>query len=330
MIIGLTGRNASGKGEAANYLKEMGFLYFSLSDEIREELLTRGQEISRKNLIETGLCLRKTCGFDILAQRVLKKISMSENYIVDSFRNPAEVEYFRKVKNFYLILVQADEKVRFERIKNRRRENDPETFEDFIKYEQKELISSDPANQQILETEKMADFTAENNSTREHLHEQIRNILKEISKRLVRPGWDEYFMQIADVVAMRANCLKRRVAAIVVKDKRIIATGYNGTPKGVKNCTDGGCPRCGEFSSSGTRLSECFCSHAEENAIVQAAYHGVSVRSATIYTTFSPCLICTKMIINSGIEEVVYKSKYLMGEDSIRLLKEAGLKVRQV
>tara|TARA_B100001013_G_scaffold328509_1_gene242289 strand:+ start:302 stop:790 length:489 start_codon:yes stop_codon:yes gene_type:complete len=145
-----------------------------------------------------------------------------------------------------------------------------------------------------------------------------------------RPGWDEYFMKIAEVVALRSNCVKRKVAAIVVKDRRIISTGYNGTPRGVKNCNEGGCPRCNSETKSGTRLDECLCSHAEENSITQAAYHGTTINGATLYTTMSPCLMCAKMIINGGIAEVVYNEEYTLGETSLNLLREAGIASRQV
>jgi dCMP deaminase len=137
-------------------------------------------------------------------------------------------------------------------------------------------------------------------------------------------------MNIARVVASRSNCVKRKVGSVIAIDRRIISTGYNGTPRGVRNCSDGGCPRCAGVAESGTRLDECLCSHAEENAIVQSAYHGVSVRGGTIYTTFCPCLICTKMILNSGISEVVYGSDFPLGEVSLGLFREAGLKVRQL
>jgi dCMP deaminase len=117
---------------------------------------------------------------------------------------------------------------------------------------------------------------------------------------------------------------------VIVSDRRIISTGYNGTPRGVRNCNEGGCPRCAGGAPAGTRLDECLCSHAEENAITQAAYHGARLRGAVLYTTFCPCLICTKMIINAGIDEVVYGSDFPLGEVSIGLFREAGLKVRRI
>lgn len=143
-----------------------------------------------------------------------------------------------------------------------------------------------------------------------------------------RPSWDQYFMDIAQMVAARSNCSRRQVAAVLVRDCRIISTGYNGTPRGVRNCSDGGCPRCNSDTPSGHGLHECLCSHAEENSIVQAAYHGIAVKGATLYTTFSPCLQCAKMIINAGIVEVVYHQRYSIDDVSTRLLKEAGVIIR--
>ena len=143
-----------------------------------------------------------------------------------------------------------------------------------------------------------------------------------------RPDWDEYFMEIANVVALRSNCSRRHVAAVIVKDRRIISTGYNGTPRGIRNCNEGGCPRCSSHTPSGTNLTECLCSHGEENAIVQAAYHGICVKDSTLYTTFSPCLLCAKMIIHAGIKEVVYKERYSIDDTSKRILKDAGVKLR--
>jgi len=145
-----------------------------------------------------------------------------------------------------------------------------------------------------------------------------------------RPGWDEYFMNIALVVATRSNCSRRHVAAVIVKERQIVSTGYNGTPRGIKNCDEGGCPRCASDVPSGGNLGECICSHAEENSIVQAAYHGVSVKGGTIYTTYSPCLLCAKMIINSGIKEVVYLNTYKFNELAQSLFEQAGVIIRAI
>ena len=145
-----------------------------------------------------------------------------------------------------------------------------------------------------------------------------------------RPDWDAYFLDIAHVVAKRSNCCRRQVAAVIATDRRIISTGYNGTPRGIRNCFEGGCPRCANDGESGADLTECVCAHAEENAIVQAAYHGISVRGGTLYCTISPCLMCTKMIINAGLVEVVFEGEYRFSEQAMALFKEAGVACRQI
>jgi dCMP deaminase len=145
-----------------------------------------------------------------------------------------------------------------------------------------------------------------------------------------RPDWDHYFMDIAMSVAKRSNCSRRQVAAIIVKDNWIISTGYNGTPRGLKNCFEGGCPRCSSEVKSGGNLETCICNHAEENAIVSAAYHGISTKGGKLYTTFSPCLLCTKMIINAGIESVIFLAKYTLDNLPQQLLQTAGVKLKQL
>ena len=145
-----------------------------------------------------------------------------------------------------------------------------------------------------------------------------------------RPGWDIYFMDIARVVARRGNCRRRQVAALLVRDRRIISTGYNGTPRGVRNCCEGGCARCASDAPSGSGLGECVCCHAEENAITQAACHGIAVQGAVLYSTLSPCLICAKMIINAGITEVIYAEEYEFSRQTRALFKEAGVKCRRL
>jgi dCMP deaminase len=137
-------------------------------------------------------------------------------------------------------------------------------------------------------------------------------------------------MSIARVVARRGNCRRRQVAAVIVKDRRVIATGYNGTPRGVRNCFEGGCRRCASDAPSGANLDECICAHAEENAITQSAYHGIGVRDSVLYCTLSPCLQCARMIVNAGIREVVYEDVYEFSRQTRALLREAGVRCRRL
>jgi len=143
-----------------------------------------------------------------------------------------------------------------------------------------------------------------------------------------RPSWDEYFLEIAKIVAKRSTCLRRSVGAILVKDKRILATGYNGAPSNIRHCLEVGCIRESKKIPSGERHELCRGIHAEQNLIIQAAYHGVSISNSTLYCTNFPCSICAKMIINAGIERIVYLEGY-PDNLSEELIKEAGIMVEK-
>ncbi len=139
-----------------------------------------------------------------------------------------------------------------------------------------------------------------------------------------RPDWDTYFMDFARLAERRSSCLRRRVGAVVVKDRMVMATGYNGSPKGVSHCEVSGCLRQQLGVPSGQRHELCRGLHAEQNAIIQAAYHGVSIRGGTMYCTFRPCIICVKMIINAGLERVVFLGDY-PDDLATAVAAEAGL-----
>jgi len=144
-----------------------------------------------------------------------------------------------------------------------------------------------------------------------------------------RPSWEEYFMDIAILVAKRSTCLRRAVGALIVKDKRILATGYNGAPTGIRHCVEVGCLRETLNIKSGQRHELCRGIHAEQNAIIQAAYHGAPIKDASLYCTNLPCSICTKMIINAGIRKIYYQEGYA-DELSKDMLAEAEIEVIQL
>ena len=139
-----------------------------------------------------------------------------------------------------------------------------------------------------------------------------------------RPAWDEYFVEMLGTIKKRSTCLRRQVAAIIVKDKRIIATGYNGAPRGVAHCEQTGCLRTERNIPSGERHEICRGTHAEQNAIIQAAVHGVSIAGSEIYITDSPCILCSKMLINAGVKKIIFCSEY-PDALSLQLLEEAGV-----
>ncbi|MFH1453509.1 MAG: AAA family ATPase [Armatimonadota bacterium] len=173
MVIGITGRNCSGKGELAEYLKKKGFIYYSLSDEIREELSLRNIPESRETLIQMGNKLRGDFGPSVLADRLLSKINKDKDYVIDSIRNPAEVASLRSIDNFTLVEIRADDKIRHERMCSRHRQGDAVSFEEFTAYEKREINNTDPVKQQVDKTIELADHVIENNSGLEELYKKI-------------------------------------------------------------------------------------------------------------------------------------------------------------
>lgn len=143
-----------------------------------------------------------------------------------------------------------------------------------------------------------------------------------------RPGWNDYFMRITQLVASRSTCLRRQVGALLVKDRQILATGYNGVPRGITHCDVTGCLRDQLKVPSGERHELCRGLHAEQNAIIQAAGHGVNISGATLYCTDSPCIICSKMLINAGVREIFYARGY-PDQLSLQMLDEAGVNYHQ-
>lgn len=142
-----------------------------------------------------------------------------------------------------------------------------------------------------------------------------------------RPTWDKYFLEMANLVAKRSTCLRRSVGAVIVKDKRILATGYNGAPSGLKHCVDVGCLRQKLNIPSGERHELCRALHAEQNALIQASLYGIGVKDSVLYATNQPCVICAKMLINAGIKEIIISSGY-PDKMAMDFLKQAKIKVR--
>lgn len=143
-----------------------------------------------------------------------------------------------------------------------------------------------------------------------------------------RPSYDEYFMEMASVVSKRSTCLRRKVGAILVKDRHILSTGYNGAPKGFRHCIDVGCVRQDMDIRSGERHELCRGLHAEQNAIIQAAVFGISISGSVLYCTNTPCVVCVKMLINAGVKEIIYAGDY-PDELAKKMLEESHIKIKR-
>jgi dCMP deaminase len=328
MIIGVTGAKASGKGEVAELFKRKGFIYTSLSDRVREEATARGMiNYTTKDLQDVGNDLRERFGNGVLVMRTLKMVEKGKNYVIDGIRNIGEIEELKKEKDFFLIAVDAPQKKRFERLIKRGRSSDPKTLPEFLLMDDRDRGKEElNSGQQVEKCMIQAEFKIDNNGTLEELNKKADEILRAIIKR---PTWDEYFMKMASLVAERSTCLRHNVGAVIVKGKRVMTTGYNGAASGQKDCIALGCLRNELGIPSGTRHEICRAIHAEQNAIIQAGVHGTNISEATLYCTHTPCMICAKMIVNSGIKEVISYQDYA-DEEARKFLETSGVRLRKM
>ncbi|MDD4983907.1 MAG: AAA family ATPase [Candidatus ainarchaeum sp.] len=325
MILGVTGFFASGKDTVGEYLRKKGFEVHSCSDIIREECKTRGIELTRDNLQKVGNELRENFGAGILAERLVGRILDKKHYVIESLRNPKEIDVFRKLPGFYLIFVSASPEVRYDRAKKRNKEMEHTTsLESFLESEKKELKNKDESAQQLLECKEMADYVLDNDSTIENLEQNLDDLMLQIQIRnRDKPNWDAFFLNIAKEHALRGDCLSARMGAVITVDNTIVSSGYTGAPRKTKDCYKRGyCIRRKMKVTSGQRYELCASVHAEQNAIINAARNGMKILGGTMYLYSEksyhgiiepidafPCFICKKMIINTGLSKVVCSTK---------------------
>ena len=160
------------------------------------------------------------------------------------------------------------------------------------------------------------------------LHSHLASLSLSSSQRL-RPSWDTYFLSLCTLASLRSNCMKRRVGAVLVRNNRVLSTGYNGTPRGLINCADGGCSRCNGAAAGGTALDECLCLHAEENALLECGRERGGAEGTVLYCNTCPCLRCAVKIVQTGVREVVYQLAYSMDDRSRMIFQEANVLFRQ-
>ncbi|KAK8869968.1 hypothetical protein IAR55_000538 [Kwoniella newhampshirensis] len=273
--------------------------------------------------------------------------------VTTDLRSYEDIEPFMKRPFFLLVSVDGPLRVRYEREKARlsAREGHTMTLEEFVDNHDTLLNGSLPSTittsssslgsigaPTTLSHHPQTDFRR----TLSLAHISICNNFPDVSalhwyldrldlldEERLRPGWDTYFMTLASLASHRSNCMKRRVGALLVRSKRILSTGYNGTPRGTRNCNQGGCRRCNGSARGGEALDECLCLHAEENALLEAGRERIGDDSV-IYCNTCPCLRCSVKIVQCGVREVVYNQSYSMDEASAVILKEGGVILRQL
>ncbi len=332
MIIGITGTLGAGKGTIVEYLLKKGFKHYSVRDFLVEEIVKRGIESNRENMVLVANDLRAKFGPSCIVEELYKKAkSDGGDCVIESLRCPGEVEALKGKKDFVLFAVDADIETRYTRIFERASETDRISFDEFVVQEQKEMSSSDPNKQNLRRCIEMADYKFKNDWTISELHEKVEKVLEKISgvKKHVRPTWDEYFMEICRAVAKRGTCDRGRSGCVIVRGKQVLVTGYVGSPVGLPHCDDVGHQFENTIHEDGVERAHCIrITHAEQNAICQAAKLGIPINGATLYCKMEPCPVCAKMIINSGIKRVVCEKRYQSGAQS--LMEEAGILVEEI
>ncbi len=333
MKIGVTGTFCSGKDSFAEYLKNKGFEHFSLSNIIREEADKQGIFKSRESLWKLGNVLREKEGSGVLAKRAIAKMSENKDYIITSIRNPLEVKELASTKDFVLIKMDAPVEIRFKRILDRggdRKEDDPKTFQEFLEKENREMKSDIDSGQNIKNCMDMAKFSIINDGTLEELYKKIDELIPILRESIShkRPNWDEYFMELAMVVGKRGTCSRGRSGCVIVKNKRVMTTGYVGAPPGLVHCDEIGHWFKKTIHEDGSVTQHCIRTvHAEANAVAQAAKHGINIEGATLYCNMEPCLDCTKLLISSGIKRIVCNKRYHAAKETREMLEEAEIKL---
>ena len=251
------------------------------------------------------------------------------NYVTTFIHNESIVDALARRPFFILVHVEAPISVRWQRFKDRCASASltPPTLEQFVLRNDAHLYDSATGLATLASRAQIV--LLNNTKSLSTLHTSLDNLNLTDPDRL-RPNWDTYFMTLASLAARRSNCMRRSVGCVLVRSKRVISTGYNGTPRNITNCNEGGCPRCNTPSSSanGAGLATCLCIHAEENALLEAGRDRVS-EGAVLYCNTCPCLTCTIKIVQVGITEVVYSQSYYMDAQAAKVFLEAGVKLRQ-
>jgi dCMP deaminase len=254
-----------------------------------------------------------------------------EHWVLTDIYDDATIESLLRRPFFMLISVDAPVTQRYQRFSDRcqRRSIPPPPLSTFVTWSDASLYGPAPDSHGTAHLSSRAHMHILNNFPTVSAFHTALSTLSIVSTARLRPSWDAYFMTLASLAAQRSNCMKRRVGCVLVShNNRVISTGYNGTPRGIRNCNDGGCARCNVGPGAGAGLSTCLCLHAEENALLEAGRERIRDGSV-LYCDTCPCLTCSVKITQVGITEVVFSQSYNMDTETAAIFKEAGVKLRQ-
>lgn len=346
MLIGICGSICAGKHITAEYLvQHHGFLRLHLPSQLRSA--GDGSQNDRR-LLPSVTDEKGTRGLtfpdvDSLLDFVTRR--WREHWVLTDIHDEVTLELLLRRPFFLLLSIDAPVSLRYKRFTDRcaRRQLDPMPVLDFITINDSQLYGSAKASLTPTKSNNheaaissagiahilpRAHLQLLNNHTSIKTYYTFLSTLDLPSSVRLRPTWDAYFMTLASLASLRSNCMKRRVGCVLVHNSRIISTGYNGTPRNLTNCNEGGCDRCNSARQGGVALSTCLCLHAEENALLEAGRERIR-EGAVLYCDTCPCLTCSVKIAQVGVKEVVFSQSYNMDEASRRVLKEAGVGLRQ-
>ncbi|XHG06383.1 hypothetical protein AWENTII_009581 [Aspergillus wentii] len=318
MLVGLCGGICSGKHAIAEFLiQQQGFQLLELSNksypqianDSDDDLRLQASEIRKRGIAHSPEFVFENV--ELLVDFVTKR--WQECWVTTDIWDGATLDRLLQRPFFLLVSVDAPVSLRWKRFTDRcwRRQLDPPALEQFVLWNDRHLYDRRIGRAYLTDQAQVKLFNS--SSSLEELHSALKALNLADEQRL-RPNWDQYFMQLASLAAQRSNCMKRRVGCVLVRERRVISTGYNGTPRHLKNCNEGGCPRCNSGEGGGAGLSTCLCIHAEENALLEAGRERIR-EGAILYCDTCPCLTCTVKIAQVGISEVVYSQGYNMDRD---------------
>jgi dCMP deaminase len=331
----------AGKSTVAQYLVDHhGFKHVYIDGGGQQDAQSSSKEVKMENghrssPLDGQLAIRlarQRLGFasaDELLDFVTKR--WRERWVTTDIPSEDVLDIFSRRPFFVLISVDAPLTVRWERFRQRqkisRQETDADitTLEAFVQHSDWHLYDAQSGHLPLMSRATVRLLNT--SSDLAHLYATLGKV-DLLNEDRLRPGWDTYFMALASLAAQRSNCMKRRVGCVLVREKRVISTGYNGTPRGLRNCGEGGCGRCNGGQGSGHGLATCLCIHAEENALLEAGRERIR-EGAILYCDTCPCLTCSIKITQVGISEVVYSQGYSMDGETAAVFREAGVRLRQ-
>ncbi|KAI9246950.1 cytidine deaminase-like protein [Phascolomyces articulosus] len=329
MFIGIVGTRCSGKHSVVEYLIEKcGFQLLNLrnSHHLDRPIRHTGMEFSTLEEMHNYVTERwrenfVTCDIDAEGLSLLRKRPF---FLLVSVEAPLSLRYQRFIER-YVVLNVDHEKLSLEEFI----QEDDMAMYNTAKNEET-LLNQSRSSLPLHRIISVSDVTITNIFRNKCDFIASLDSIDLTNPERLRPSWDTYFMHLSDLAARRSNCMKRRVGCILVKNSHIIATGYNGTPRGLPNCNEGGCGRCNANAPCGTGLDRCLCMHAEENALLEAGRSQVnSGIGVVLYCNTCPCIGCAIKIVQIGVKEVVYSKSYGMDEMTAKVFAEGKVKLRQ-